>query len=116
MLIGFQSNIKDGGKFKLTVDMEYDGQVEHYTTEEGIAIIYDKELNKMMTTGSMTTEHLENAMAHLFRAIISSHKQKQGTLIEFLVDTTSVLDRLNDIIEEEVENNGSLDGVSQEQE
>lgn len=114
MKMKFNSNIGDGGGFELKVIKTYKDKEETFITDEGLAFIYNKQQDNMTTVGCMSTDHLEKAMEHIMSILIDSHKQKQGTLAEFLIDTTTILDKLDNMITEEVDGGGSMDDFSEE--
>lgn len=107
MFIGFQRNIQDGGDFAIYVETYHNGESKNYNSTEGLAILFDEELNKMETVGAMSTENLERAMTHLFRAIMNGYKEAGLSPLKFRLTMASILDKLDNLIDEEIDKNGT---------
>ena len=105
----FQKNIKGGRDFKISVKQRYDEETKEYTSNEGMAILYFDDEEKMITIGGMSTTNIERAMKHIMRILINCYKDKNDTISGIQHDCITMLNNLVDIINNEVEANGSMD-------
>lgn len=109
---GFQKNIKGGRDFQISVKQRYNEETTEYTSNEGIAILYFKDEDKMITTGGMSTENIERAMKHMMTTLINSYKEKNIDLSGVIEDCGNLLDSLCQITLEETGENGSVDDIN----